>query len=131
MPHSFHILCSSINSIQKHPASRSIQHHLSSRIPQCSKKRTWIMDDICTGVFLLGIHEYFLSLLSAQQILSVTASSLQVLVVGEHLSFLCLWLMTWSYTTRTIFQHHSNQAQSPYQGHPSSAHHRAKHICSH
>lgn len=85
--------------VQVSAASRSIQHHLSSRIPQCSKKRTWIIDNICSELFLLRLHEYSLSLLSAQQVLSVSPASLQVLVVGEHLSLLSFWLMTWPCTT--------------------------------
>lgn len=85
--------------VQVSAASRSIQHHLSSRIPQCRRKRTPIMDDICTEMFLLRFHEYSLSLLSAQQVLSVTPASLQVLAFREHLSLLRFWLMTRPYST--------------------------------
>lgn len=120
--------------VQVSAAFRSIQHHLSSRILQWSKKRTWIMDNTCTELFLVRLHGYSLSLLSAQQVVSVTPAPLQVLVLGSTSA--CSALGCWHGHTphphsRTISHHDPSQAQSPSQDHSCSAHHRFKHICSH
>ena len=131
MSHSCHILCSSISSIQKHPASPQQQN------PSIQQK---IMDNICTELFFVKITWMFpvtsVCLAGAvyHSLLHSRSWSFES-PQGTQVSLLCFWLAAWAYTTILKPGQASNVIPaSPilsYQTGPSSTHHRVKCVCSH